>query len=400
MRLPKLLLPFVCLIAATGVRADVLNGYHLTLEVNGNTALNLQGGGPNVPAQTSGTRTDSGITSTLAADVNRYTSARAELSGNGNAKANAQANSSFTFYLQPPAGANVKGGKLVLHVMLEATASGDADVHMATSVQADFGNGSGSASISDPNSHQVEFDVETPIAPFIEDLTKANGKVFMHLTASATLAGATPAAASATPNSRVVGFRVLNSTGTQVMGFTMVAAGGNLPELPAGGPPPVTGTKVTAIEFYHAAFNHYFVSADPAEIAKLDNGTFQGWARTGQSFKVYADAPAGTAPVCRFFTVAFPPTSSHFYAPRGLGCEGTLTNTKWTYEGDVFHVPLPDAAGACPAGSIPVYRLYNNGQGGAPNHRFTTSEATRQQMLAQGFIAEGAGIGVGFCSPQ
>lgn len=70
---------------------------------------------------------------------------------------------------------------------------------------------------------------------------------------------------------------------------------------------------------------------------------------------------------------------------------------KWAYEGDVFHVPLPDATGNCPAATVPVYRLYNNGRGGAPNHRFTTSDATRLEMLAQGFVAEG--VGVGFCSP-
>ena len=107
------------------------------------------------------------------------------------------------------------------------------------------------------------------------------------------------------------------------------------------------------------------------------------------------------AAVCRFFTVAFPPSSSHFYAPRGLGCEGTLTNTNWQYEGDVFYVSLPTVEGVCPGGSQPVYRLYNNGRGGAPNHRFTTSETTRSQMIAEGFVPEEAGpMGVGFCAPQ
>ena len=122
-------------------------------------------------------------------------------------------------------------------------------------------------------------------------------------------------------------------------------------------------SKVAAIEFYNAGFKHYFVSSNAAEIAKLDNGIFPGWARTGQSFNVYTIASSAATPVCRFFTVAFPPTSSHFYAPRGLGCEGTLTTDKWQYEGDVSKVPLPVANGNCPSGSIPVNRLYNDGQG-------------------------------------
>ena len=161
-----------------------------------------------------------------------------------------------------------------------------------------------------------------------------------------------------------------------------------------------SGYKAPAIEYFHAEFRHYFITASADEITKLDNGTFTGWTRTGQSFNVGTAGGAGRVPVCRFFTVAFPPTSSHFYAPRGLGCEGTLGNADWQFEGDVFFAALPDAAGACPPNYVPVYRLYNNGQGGAPNHRFTTSRQIQADMLAAGYLAEGAGIGVGMCSPQ
>lgn len=157
---------------------------------------------------------------------------------------------------------------------------------------------------------------------------------------------------------------------------------------------------VTAVEYFHHDFGHYFVTASAEEIGKLDSGVFAGWARTGESFRVYATPAKGAAPVCRFFTTAFPPSSSHFYAPLGLGCEATKANRDWTFEGLVFANPLPDTQGACPADTAPVYRLYNNGQGGAPNHRLTTSAATRTQMLAQGFVAEGAGIGVGMCAPR
>lgn len=163
---------------------------------------------------------------------------------------------------------------------------------------------------------------------------------------------------------------------------------------------PAGPTPVVAVEYRHVAFNHYFVTAMAEEIGNLDSGVFAGWVRTGQHFNVYPSATPGSAPVCRFFTVAFPPASSHFYVSRGLGCEGTMADENWIYEGDVFHVALPDASGTCPVDAMPVHRLYNNGQGGAPNHRFTTSEATRREMLAQGYIAEGSGIGIGFCSPQ
>ena len=160
--------------------------------------------------------------------------------------------------------------------------------------------------------------------------------------------------------------------------------------------------KALAIEYFNQGFGHYFITSKTDEIAKLDNGTFVGWARTGQSFNVYALVGTSRVPVCRFFTTAFPPSSSHFYAPRGLGCEGTLLNANWQYEGEgaqVFYSLLPDAAGACPAGNVPIYRLYNNGKGGAPNHRFTTSLVIRTQMVNLGYVPEGTGIGVGMCSP-
>ena len=44
---------------------------------------------------------------------------------------------------------------------------------------------------------------------------------------------------------------------------------------------------------------------------------------------------------------------------------------------------------------MPVYRLYNNGQGAAPNHRYTTDLSVRSQMMSQGWVPEGYGsVGV------
>jgi hypothetical protein len=105
--------------------------------------------------------------------------------------------------------------------------------------------------------------------------------------------------------------------------------------------------------------------------------------------------------ICRFFNTSFAPKSSHFYAPHGLGCEATLALfPDWGLEDDkLFNAMLPDANGVCPAGNIPVYRLYNNGMGAAPNHRFVIDLAEQQKMVAKGFIAEGNGIGVGMCVP-
>jgi Repeat of unknown function (DUF5648) len=55
---------------------------------------------------------------------------------------------------------------------------------------------------------------------------------------------------------------------------------------------------------------------------------------------------------------------------------------------------------ACPAGSVAVYRLYNNGQGGAPNHRYTTDVNVRDHVVTLGWVVEGNGPGFAFmCAP-
>ena len=85
------------------------------------------------------------------------------------------------------------------------------------------------------------------------------------------------------------------------------------------------GDRARVVEYFHSGFGHYFISADPDEILKLDAGLFDGWTRTGLQFNVYTKNADHTL-VCRFFTEQFAPKSSHFYAPHGLGCEGTQQN--------------------------------------------------------------------------
>ena len=155
---------------------------------------------------------------------------------------------------------------------------------------------------------------------------------------------------------------------------------------------------VEAAEYHHSAFDHYFVTTIPDEIRKLDAGEFVGWARTGRSLNVYPAATAGLVTVCRFFSTAFGLKSSHFYAALSEECALVKSNPNWMFEGDAFLVGLPMADGTCGGASIPVYRLYNNGTGGAPNHRFTTDVQLQGLMRAQGWIAEGYGIGVSMCA--
>src|ERR1700687_2705266 len=130
-----------------------------------------------------------------------------------------------------------------------------------------------------------------------------------------------------------------------------------------------TSNVITAIEFYAATVDQYFITANTDEVSMLDNGTY--WVRTGYSFNV-VDPSA--------YAVANAPDV-------------------WIVESDnVFGAFLADAAtGACPDGTVPLYRSF----GPHTDHRYTIDVNVQAAMLAQGWIAEGYGDPpVAMCLPQ
>jgi hypothetical protein len=158
---------------------------------------------------------------------------------------------------------------------------------------------------------------------------------------------------------------------------------------------------VAVVEYYNSGFDHYFMTSNADEIAKLDDGVIAGWTRTGLAVNAFAKPSNATVPVCRFFSTAFAPKSSHFYSPFDEECTKVRGDPHWQLEtGDAFDIALPSATGSCASGLVPVYRLYNNGQGGAPNHRYTTNGAVRTEMIAKGWVPEGIGPdAVQMCAP-
>jgi hypothetical protein len=148
-------------------------------------------------------------------------------------------------------------------------------------------------------------------------------------------------------------------------------------------------------EYYHAAFDHYFMTAGETEAVALDSGAIAGWTLVQDGtyflngkFGFWRDAAPDLLPVCRFFSASFAPKSSHFYTTTPEECEAVKTNPRWVYEGIAGYIGASPVAGSCAEGS-PLYRLYNAGQGGAPAHRYALSEADRQAMIDAGWIAEG-----------
>ena len=333
--------------------------------------------------------------------------ARARNSANTAAIAQATVdNSDRRYVLKPPEGARFDGGRLIVYASLA-----DGDIVGNGSLEMRFGataskpswpdqpSGSDQITVKDrPGSEDIELRAVVSLPAYLDSTLSVNVELGLLLKAAADIAPAGGAlqTASAAAKGRITAFSVLNAAGVQVAGFQMSRSGKSLTERVAP-PPPL----LLAVEYFNASFGHFFISANPDEIKGLDAGT--AWKRTGEMFKVYATPDAGRAGVCRFFGTfpqpSGPAKSSHFYALRGLGCEALLQNPgPWQYEGDVFFMPPPDASGACPSGTTPVYRLYNNGMGGAPNHRFTANPETQAEMLRDGYVPEGPN-GVGMCSP-
>ena len=134
-----------------------------------------------------------------------------------------------------------------------------------------------------------------------------------------------------------------------------------------------TAQTQLAVEYYYADWNFYFVTWDPGEIAALDGGAFGGlWKRTGQTFTVWTSSANGALATCRFFSVVFAPRSSHFYTDRAAECAQLKQNPGWQYENIAFYLEPLTATFDCAAGTVILFRLFNNGMGGAPNHRFIT----------------------------
>lgn len=152
---------------------------------------------------------------------------------------------------------------------------------------------------------------------------------------------------------------------------------------------------LTAVEYYNPQRDHYFLTADPVEMAKLDSGTTQGWSRTGESFLVLPTdtMPSSANPVCRFYGLPEAGLDSHFFSDELSECAAVQQKwpTQWLEESPaVFGTPYAyfgNPFSVATANCQPVYRLYNNRADA--NHRYTVSTQTRDQMIARGWILEG-----------
>jgi serine protease len=143
-------------------------------------------------------------------------------------------------------------------------------------------------------------------------------------------------------------------------------------------------------EYYNTGLNHYFRTSGAGESQSvLTGGAGPGWVDTKDYFLAWRDDTQGAVPVCRFYGTPGKGPNSHFYTADTSECEQVKKDPGWTYEGIAYYIKLP-VNGACPAGTIPIYRAYNNRwMYNDSNHRFTTDTSLIQALVSQGWASEG-----------
>lgn len=166
-------------------------------------------------------------------------------------------------------------------------------------------------------------------------------------------------------------------------------------------PQAASAKVVDVIEFYNTKLDHYFVTSLKEEIDKLDSGEIKGWTRTGLSFRAQDKLINGLNPVCRYY-IPGNQGDSHFFSASVAECAKIRSKfPSFVNESDsVMYIGLPHPkTGACPGTHQPVYRVWDKRLDS--NHRYMTDRALRDQMVAQGWVAEGYGDdAVAMCSPK
>lgn len=154
--------------------------------------------------------------------------------------------------------------------------------------------------------------------------------------------------------------------------------------------PAAAQARVAVVELYNTVLDHYFMTADAAEVATIDSGAAGiGWTHTGQAFIARSGPDPGFDPVCRFYG---PAPNSHFYTMDAAECAATRRDPGWVFEGTALYAARVQER-SCPPGMRELWRAYNNGFPWRPsNHRYSTDRALLESMAARGWSVEGAAM--------
>ncbi|MBI3147628.1 MAG: hypothetical protein HYZ17_03860 [Betaproteobacteria bacterium] len=158
---------------------------------------------------------------------------------------------------------------------------------------------------------------------------------------------------------------------------------------------------VQVVEFLDRATLHYFMTADPAEIAMLESGAVgRDWVRTGFSFNAFKSAetaPATALPVCRFRGRPGVGPSSHLFGLSTEECALARSDIGWIDEGTPFYM-VKATWSNCPtyaAGkkTFRVWRAYNNKfAANDANFRHTIATDSYFDMQRHGWAMQGVAM--------
>jgi streptogramin lyase len=221
-----------------------------------------------------------------------------------------------------------------------------------------------------------------------------------------TIAGNVSEAALPDPNTFPTDIAIRKTDG--MVFFVTNANSASSPKVGAVLPAALTPADTNIIEFFNTILGHYFITGFALEAAAIDNGAAgPGWVRTDKTWKGWLGGPIpNAAEVCRFYgSIDINPATgvrrgpnSHFYTLEPAECAAVQMDLGWTYEpGNRFWLVKPlTGPTRCSAGTIAVYRAYNNGFAqNDSNHRYATDVAIYNQMLAMGWSGEG----IVMCAP-
>jgi len=153
-----------------------------------------------------------------------------------------------------------------------------------------------------------------------------------------------------------------------------------------------TTPTLDSIEYYNSRNGQYYRSDVSSEITAIDqSGAASGWARTGQSYKVWrtqADAPAGAIAVAKLTSLNFAnPASPQVCSLRKTGKLTPLSggSSSCPAQTSVTYVLPPDSQGNCVAGTQPVFHSSS-----ASGTRLATELSVYQDMFDRGWQPKGA----------
>ncbi len=155
---------------------------------------------------------------------------------------------------------------------------------------------------------------------------------------------------------------------------------------------PPGDSRGTFVEFHHPGLDHYFYTADEAEIAAIEAGRVGTWQRTGGTFVAYTrlgyvyDRPQQAG--YRFTGTPDIGPSTHVFTVDREECFTLAQDPRWLFEGlPLAASPLARDGTCAVPGEVPLHRVWK--PFGVSNHRFTTRTAVVESMVARGWVAEG-----------